>query len=365
MGYVDVAKALLRRGASACHAGIGNLTPLHLAAEKGHAGLVEHLLRAGADPKARVSNPPPRSTPLHVACRSTRLASVVSLLRGGADETMQDDTPAQFPRLDLAAGANGGGSGGDAPPLPRPPLTTPYDVVGFGKFSPFQDPGEIDGSETLQEYERRRDPYTIDLIQNALRRAPADRAWRRRSWLIMLRVVYDRMESTLTAELRSPKEESRRGEEGCKKISAVDDARAEEEHAASEREATCRDGKCQFQTAPALGGLKRARRQDAMETEEGEKGEKEGEGSAVAPVMTLSPDTEERAKAKSTGETADGLTSGTVRVSIEERISDGGISSGSNSGSDDCTQTLRRLCERLFGLADVEEGTFRRVVSFF
>ncbi|CAM9341868.1 unnamed protein product [Ectocarpus sp. 13 AM-2016] len=171
---VPITRALLRSGATAGQAGIGDLTPLHLAAGKGSVDLVEDLLRAGADPSARIAYPPPRSTPLHSACRSTRLGAVKALLLAGADETMGDMTPppAQLPAL---------------PNAPPPPSTTPIGVVGLGNCGREEDPTLRLPTESAAEHARRRDPQTMEAIRMALRNAPADRAWRRRSWLVMLR----------------------------------------------------------------------------------------------------------------------------------------------------------------------------------
>lgn len=178
---------------------------------KGSAGLIEDLLRAGADPSARVANPPPRSTPLHSACRSTRLEAVKALLLGGADETLGDLTPlnqapvpAPPPPGALAAalaalgaagiplgggagggggsggggGDGGGGSGGAGSSASRrssakeePPrlATTPYGVVGIGNFGAGVDPTQRGPAESAEEYTRRRNPETMEAIRRALR----------------------------------------------------------------------------------------------------------------------------------------------------------------------------------------------------
>lgn len=315
LGHVDIAKALLRGGANPCHAGIGNLTPLHLASEKGYADLVELLLRAGADPKARVANPPPRSTPLHIACRSTRLASVIALLRGGADETMHDETPAPSPPADPNTGS-------------ACPPSTPFDVVGFGRFSTHEDPTVRDNSENEAEYQRRRNPETLERIREVLRRAPADRAWRRRSWIVMLR----------SASLRC---------RGGDCLAAVDN-RSKERVARGEEGGSCCNGDVRVD-GPTGRGLKRARHEgDAQEVVDlhfkGRSTKVKTNGANVVRALGAGADDGE-------------VVSGTGRVSYGGEIFGGGCSNSSR-------ESFRRLFERLFDLADVEEGAFRRIVSF-
>lgn len=134
---------------------------------RGSADLIEDLLRAGADPCARVANPPPRSTPLHSACRASRLAAVKALLLGGADETMEDMTPPSAAAGVPGGGGGGGGGGGAAPSTARP--TTPEDVVGLGNFGFGQDPTQRGPVETPEDHARRRDPRVMDAIRQALR----------------------------------------------------------------------------------------------------------------------------------------------------------------------------------------------------
>ncbi|CAM9886844.1 unnamed protein product [Choristocarpus tenellus] len=99
----------------------GGTSPLHLASERGHVGVVRELLSAGADPKranqegatplhlaARYSYPevvvelltsgitvdlknPAGETPLHTAARYAKSECVADLLRLGADENAISD----------------------------------------------------------------------------------------------------------------------------------------------------------------------------------------------------------------------------------------------------------------------------------
>lgn len=68
------------------------LTPLHLAADRGHAGIVRALLEAGAHPDARIGGGPPPwdRSPLHLAAAGGHLEVVRLLLDAGADTHLHD-----------------------------------------------------------------------------------------------------------------------------------------------------------------------------------------------------------------------------------------------------------------------------------
>ncbi len=88
----EVAADLLRSGANADAAnGVGD-RPLHLAARRGHGGIVGALVRGGANPNATDAA---GLTPLHIALRETNggdgyVASVQALLGGRADPDRKD-----------------------------------------------------------------------------------------------------------------------------------------------------------------------------------------------------------------------------------------------------------------------------------
>jgi uncharacterized protein len=97
-GDVEIARVLITAGAN-----VGASTtllgskPLHMAAENGHAAVVDLLLARGADPNAadRLG-----TTPLMLATRSGDAKSVTALLDGGADpnarETAKGETALMF-----------------------------------------------------------------------------------------------------------------------------------------------------------------------------------------------------------------------------------------------------------------------------
>lgn len=134
-GNPDVIACLMSAGAHTEIRDRNNDTPLLLAAWLGHAAAVSKLLAAGARVDA---DGIPRSA-LHCACMQGHANCVSELLRGGADESVEDEDG-----------------------------NTPLQVVGTM-------------SESMERAEN------IVLIHAMLRRAPADRSWRRRGWLVILR----------------------------------------------------------------------------------------------------------------------------------------------------------------------------------
>ncbi|CAM9343622.1 unnamed protein product [Ectocarpus fasciculatus] len=134
-GKPDVIACLVGAGAHTEVRDRNNDTPLLLAAWLGHATAIAKLLASGARVDA---DGIPRSA-LHCACMQGHAACVSELLRGGADETVEDEDG-----------------------------NSPAQVIGTM-------------SESLERAE------DVALIREMLRRAPADRAWRRRGWLVMLR----------------------------------------------------------------------------------------------------------------------------------------------------------------------------------
>ncbi|CAM9536825.1 unnamed protein product [Ectocarpus sp. 12 AP-2014] len=150
-GKPDVIACLVGAGAHTEVRDRNNDTPLLLAAWLGHATAIAKLLASGARVDA---DGIPRSA-LHCACMQGHAACVLELLRGGADETVEDEDG-----------------------------NSPAQVIGTM-------------SESLERAE------DIALIREMLRRAPADRAWRRRGWLVMLR-NRDCVAAGLLASARPP-----------------------------------------------------------------------------------------------------------------------------------------------------------------
>ncbi|CAM9226697.1 unnamed protein product, partial [Ectocarpus sp. 12 AP-2014] len=139
---VEVARCLLGVGASTEEVQAGTLNrPLHLAAFQGSYGVLTTLLEAGADFTATNSH---GETPLHHACSMMDFAIVSTLLHRGADEAARDNNN-----------------------------HTCAEVLGDGLD---EEAGGLRG-----------DPAMRERILTVLAKAPAERAWRRRSWTVMMR----------------------------------------------------------------------------------------------------------------------------------------------------------------------------------
>ena len=85
-GHIDVARALVRSGASLERRDDCGFTPLDQAVGEGNLELVKFLLKAGAKARGRTSN----GTPLHTACAYRRLDIARVLLDHGADPSAVD-----------------------------------------------------------------------------------------------------------------------------------------------------------------------------------------------------------------------------------------------------------------------------------
>ncbi len=176
-GYVDVLRAILRYGGDSNACNDSGITALHMAAsvhDRDNGGVIHALVEAGADIEAKTTGQLCH-TPLHAACRGAPKETVQALLELGANVHARDRqvrTPLHRACLSSSVGAvelllrwgadeklvdNDGKTAGDL-----------LDFWGAG-------------SEERQADDER--------VRHMLARAPADRSWRRRGWLVLARSI--------------------------------------------------------------------------------------------------------------------------------------------------------------------------------
>ncbi len=170
---VEVAKVLLLYGADAnikTSADKGGFSPLHCAAAPGsddsRRAIVRVLLEAGATIDAVSAE---GLTPLRLACLNASVGCVEELLRWGADDV------SCVPRRSLSTRS----------PSPAPAL--PSASSGLSQSPPVANglfAGDVLVGSRVPAY--AKDAAECQAILHMLSRAPSDRAWRRRGWLVLL-----------------------------------------------------------------------------------------------------------------------------------------------------------------------------------
>ena len=180
-GHMVILRALIDHGADVNDVDTDQRTALHRAAEYNKAEAIDVLVEAGAsiDPKDKDS-----WTPLHLASGLLNLDALTALVNQGALVSAQDDdleTPLHFAAI--SAGLQGAAeavdtllrSGADETMVDREGKVV-VDVVAEG----------------VEEEDRLADD--VGRVRQLLANAPADRAWRRRGYLVLCRARSDRMQ---------------------------------------------------------------------------------------------------------------------------------------------------------------------------
>ncbi|CAN0239114.1 unnamed protein product, partial [Ectocarpus fasciculatus] len=171
--YSDVIEALAEHGADMSACDDNGFTALHAAAARDHAGAVDTLIKAGADVEFKADC---GSTPLTCASVNSNCKAMHALLQHGAQVDVRNDegcTPlheacrAQFKGVEVVVDS----------------------LLRWGADETILDNFGRNPAKMLDVEDGRLDsaaPDEIDRTRVLLSRAPADRAWRRRGWLVML-----------------------------------------------------------------------------------------------------------------------------------------------------------------------------------
>lgn len=155
-GYNDIVCTLLRGGADKNITTVSNCTPLMTAVESGNVSVTETLLEAGAD--LTIQDTTHGYTALHFAALFARVDQMRLLLRWGADERTVDQDG-----------------------------NTPGNLLR-----------ELDDHEEFESARKLLDQAPVDR---------ADKVWRRRGWLVILRKRTDDARKAASTETRPKKKQ--------------------------------------------------------------------------------------------------------------------------------------------------------------
>ena len=178
-GDMDILMAVLQHGADVDAADAQQRTALHFAATNNRFDAIDALVEAGASIEARDGD---GATPLHLAAWHVNAQALAAILKHGAHVNAQNDRL----RTPLHCAATRAGTTGAA------------ESVGLLLRS--------DADETIVDRDGKaaaelvaQSAYgmvveDVELVRRLLVNASADRAWRRRGYLVMCRAHTDRMQ---------------------------------------------------------------------------------------------------------------------------------------------------------------------------
>lgn len=227
-GKLAVVKLLIRAVAHpTAKISSGVQSPLHLAAEGGHADVVTQLLAYGADLGARDSS---GRTALHVAVHNRKGAAVDALLQAGTSvesSTNNDSTPLHYAARRSFSGGVGvlvhaganiecRNSAGQTPlhlACKKPCASTVGALLQLGADENAVDDGGRTPHDTVPG--ERGCQSAAKGVRELLACAPALRAWRRRGWLAVLR-ARERVGEDVTGNSNNNHVNDGRGKKGGK-----------------------------------------------------------------------------------------------------------------------------------------------------
>ena len=179
-GHVDILRAAIEHGADEDAADAHQITALHRAAFFDRTEAIDVLVEAGANIEARATD---RSTPLHDAAGGLSLEALSALFKHGAyinPKNTNRNTPLHFAAL-------GGGTQGAAEVVDMLLRLGADETIvdDYGKTA-----ADIVGEDVPEENRLAAD---VECVLKLLANAPANRAWRRRGYLVLCRAHPDRM----------------------------------------------------------------------------------------------------------------------------------------------------------------------------
>ncbi|CAM9268902.1 unnamed protein product [Ectocarpus fasciculatus] len=218
-GQDEVVSALVQKGANLnCLDAVGK-TPLYLAVVEDRVSTVRVLLAAGADASFRLAN---ATTVLHVAAECNEAGAIGILVEAGADveaRSKSGQTPLWFSAfygsytamltlLQLGAGVNSVGTYGSTPlhaACKRGHADVAHLLLRWGADETIVDNRGRIARKRLPAIANVVEEYRpgIERLSKVLARAPQDRAWCRRGFLVMCRARPDKVRLK-TAEILDP-----------------------------------------------------------------------------------------------------------------------------------------------------------------
>ncbi|CAM9813257.1 unnamed protein product [Ectocarpus sp. 8 AP-2014] len=191
-GHLHIVKALLAAHADVSARDSDGDTALHISASRGHEEIVDALLDAGADKNCADDHM--GATPLHLAAYNSLLRIMNTLVAAGVDVNARDDDGNTALHVSARAGKDAHGhltvmetllaSGADVNIATNDGDTALHFAVESAVSVDMTRLLLLRGADENALDSGGRTPAQVRLL---LDRAPADRRWRRRGWLVMLR----------------------------------------------------------------------------------------------------------------------------------------------------------------------------------
>lgn len=186
MGRVDILRAMIKHGADVNAGDTSKLTPLHQAVSGHQVEAIGVLIQAGANIEARSLM---GCTPLHLAAVNRNAEAVLTLLREGADVNAQEEAN-RTPLHSAATKAGALGAAEIVDLLLRSGVDETI-VDNHGKTA-----ADVIGewfTEDEEEHFLQQHDEDVARVRGLLANAPADRAWRRRGYLVLCRAHPNRV----------------------------------------------------------------------------------------------------------------------------------------------------------------------------